>query len=57
MSYLCDRCGGSGEGLREGTVCFKCRGSGEIDGWCYECEGEGVVPLKKKRRSVCQANL
>jgi len=26
---ICDACNGSGEGMREGTTCCTCRGSGE----------------------------
>ena len=26
---ICDACNGSGEGMREGTTCRTCRGSGE----------------------------
>jgi DnaJ-class molecular chaperone len=48
ISYLCDRCGGSGEGWQENTTCSQCRGSGEVDGFCYKCEGDGVIPKKRR---------
>lgn len=38
----CNDCGGSGEGLHDGTLCYTCNGWGadRNDLFCENCEGE-----------------
>ena len=39
----CNACGGSGEGMADGSRCHVCRGRGAYDGECPDCYGSGVI--------------
>lgn len=43
QDYLCPYCGGSGEGMTDGSTCWSCKGKGTERDTCETCEGEGYL--------------
>lgn len=56
MSYICGQCNGSGEGRHEFSICWKCRGWGELKERCDTCMGEGVLDERQKERRLLESN-
>jgi len=43
VETICAVCNGSGEGSRDGQICFDCMGFGTIDVKCRACDGTGEI--------------
>lgn len=41
VDYCCGMCGGSGEGMADGTTCQFCKGNGCDELLCEDCDGSG----------------
>jgi len=40
-TLICGQCNGSGEGMHDGSKCWRCKSRGWLD--CPRCEGTGAV--------------
>lgn len=53
MSVLCESCNGSGEGYNDGSRCSSCKGQGEFEVTCRECDCELTRREEQYLKDLC----